>query len=255
MTLSEILHHSTDEFLVLLVLCLVVAGLLKGIIGVGMPIVAMPMLTLLLNVPAAVGLLSVPLLLTNVPQALEGDRTWPRVVSLIPVFAGMIPGTILGVRLLVGFDAHSEYLVVGGILFMVATLMIFKPSIAVSQEHRRSVGLGVGLLGGMLGGLAAMPGPIVFMYLLGCGLRGPQFIKDASIFLIGASAILAVALAAGSHMTVSDVLISCLASIPVFLGMYFGQKLRGFIREEAFRRCVMLVVLLSAVDLIRRGLG
>ena len=53
---------------------LVVAGLLKGIIGVGMPVVALPLLALFIDIKSAAMLLSMPLIFSNLPQALEAER-------------------------------------------------------------------------------------------------------------------------------------------------------------------------------------
>jgi uncharacterized membrane protein YfcA len=79
---------------------LIVAGLLKGTIGVGMPVVALPLLSLFIDVKSAVMLLSMPLILSNLPQALEGGKTGRCLMQLMPVILGMIPGLVLGVRVL-----------------------------------------------------------------------------------------------------------------------------------------------------------
>ena len=78
--------------LIIVDIFLVVAGLMKGIIGVGMPIVALPLLSMLIDVRAAVMLLAVPLILSNVPQAIEGGRTLECFRRLVPVLLGMVPG-------------------------------------------------------------------------------------------------------------------------------------------------------------------
>jgi DNA-binding CsgD family transcriptional regulator/PAS domain-containing protein len=72
-----------------------VAGVMKGIIGVGMPIVALPLLSMLIDVRAAVMLLSMPLILSNIPQAIEGGETVACFMRLIPVLLGMMPGWAL----------------------------------------------------------------------------------------------------------------------------------------------------------------
>ena len=71
---------------------LIVAGLLKGTIGVGMPVVALPLLSLFIDVKSAV-MLSMPLILSNLPQALEGGKTGRCLVQLMPVILGMIPAS------------------------------------------------------------------------------------------------------------------------------------------------------------------
>ena len=89
---------------------LIVAGLLKGIIGVGMPVVALPLLSLFIDVKSAAMLLSMPLIFSNLPQALEGGRTGQCLMQLMPVILGMIPGLFLGVRALLALDAELQRL-------------------------------------------------------------------------------------------------------------------------------------------------
>src|SRR3984885_12219238 len=98
---------------------LIVAGLLKGIIGVGMPVVALPLLSLFIDVKSAAMLLSMPLIFSNVPQALEGGKTGRCVMHLMPVFLGTIPGLFLGVRLLLALDANVAKIIAGLVLICV----------------------------------------------------------------------------------------------------------------------------------------
>src|ERR1700755_843610 len=97
--LAHVLEKATPGLIALLAVSLAIAGLLKGVIGVGMPIVAFPMLSMLLDVPTAVMLLSMPLVLSNIPQALEGGFVGQTLWSLAPVLAGLLPGTWIGVSL------------------------------------------------------------------------------------------------------------------------------------------------------------
>ena len=48
-------------------------------------------------------------------------------------------------------------------------------------------------------------------------------------------------------------MISAGALVPVALGMYAGQKLRGRIAPEIFKRLVLLAVLASGAELVRRA--
>ena len=66
---------------------LIVAGFLKGIIGVGMPIIALPLLSLFIDVKSAAMLLSMPLIFSNLPQALEGGKTGRCLMQLMPVIS------------------------------------------------------------------------------------------------------------------------------------------------------------------------
>src|SRR5205823_12160496 len=98
--LIRTLYFEQASIIAAVVCSLIVAGFLKGIIGVGMPVVALPLLSLVIDVKSAAMLLSMPLIFSNLPQALEGGKTGRCLVQLMPVILGTIPGVFLGVRVL-----------------------------------------------------------------------------------------------------------------------------------------------------------
>ncbi|MGB7887354.1 MAG: sulfite exporter TauE/SafE family protein, partial [Xanthobacteraceae bacterium] len=96
--LSRTLYSEQASIIAAVVCSLIVAGFLKGIIGIGMPVVALPLLSLFIDIKSAAMLLSMPLIFSNLPQALEGGKTGRCLMQLMPVILGMIPGLLLGVR-------------------------------------------------------------------------------------------------------------------------------------------------------------
>jgi uncharacterized membrane protein YfcA len=253
--LLDVLNSSSGQLLIVLALFLVVAGLMKGIIGVGMPIVALPLLSTIIDVRAAVMLLAVPLILSNIPQALEGGRTLQCLKRLLPVLLGMTPGILLGVTILLAGNPATIKVVAGGVIVLVAMLTWAAPKFQLREGIRTPVGFGAGFAGGVLGGVAALPGPLVFTYLLAKGLRGKEFTKEASLFLVLSSALLAVLLASSSTFDWADVLVSAAALIPVAAGMLLGQKLRALVPADAFKKAVLVIVLLSGLGLVFKSLG
>ena len=252
--LWELLNSTSGLILIALTICLVVAGLMKGIIGVGMPIVALPLLSMLIDVRAAVMLLAVPLVLSNIPQALEGGQTLACCRRLLPVLLGMMPGIFLGVTLLLNGNPVAIKAIAGCVIVVVAGLTWVAPKFQVRESLRGPVGLSAGFAGGVLGGVAALPGPLVFTYLLAKGLRGKAFTKEASLFLVLSSALLATFLASSSKFDRIDIVISTIALIPVAFGMFFGQKLREYIPADVFKKAVLLIVLLSGLGLTVKAL-
>jgi uncharacterized protein len=253
--LWDVLHGSPGLILALLAVFLVVAGLMKGIIGVGMPIVALPLLSMLIDVRAAVMLLSMPLILSNIPQAIEGGETLACFMRLIPVLLGMMPGILLGVIVLVDGDPATTKVIAGSVIVLVAGLTLVAPRFQLRESLKTPVGVAAGFAGGALGGVAAMPGPLVFTYLLAKGLRGKEFTKEASLFLVLSSALLAIFLSSSRIFSWADLVISTSALIPVGIGMYLGQRLRDLIPADFFKRAVLVVVLLSGLELIYKTLA
>jgi uncharacterized protein len=225
----DILHASSGLILALLTVFPVVAGLMKGIIGVGMPIVALPLLSMLIDVRAAVMLLSMPLILSNIPQAIEGGETVACFMRLIPVLLGMMPGILRGVTVLVNGDPATTKVIAGSVIVLVAGLTLVAPRFQLRENLKTPVGVAAGFAGGALGGVVAMPGPLVFTYLLAKGLHGKEFTKEASLFLVLSSALLAILLSSSHIFSWADLAISTGALIPVGIGMYLGQRLRDLI--------------------------
>jgi uncharacterized protein len=236
------------------VLCsLIVAGFLKGIIGVGMPVVALPLLSLFIDVKSAAMLLSMPLIISNLPQALEGGKTGRCLMQLTPVVLGMIPGLFLGVRILLALDANVARIIAGFVLIGVAGVTLLTPKLKLQPRLVLPAGLTFGFFGGVLGGIAAMAGPLVFIFLLAKGLRGQAFTKEASLYLVVSSGLLAILLTASPEFSWLDVGVSTAAMAPVGLGMYAGQRMRDKIAPETFKKLVLIAVIAAGAELLRHG--
>ena len=252
--LLEIWHTAPNWLLTAIIASLVIAGLLKGVIGVGMPIIALPLLSMLIDVRASVMLLSVPLVLSNIPQALEGGKVIPCVTALVPVLIGMVPGIVLGVAILLTIDPGMAKLIAGIVVIIIGGLTLLAPRLEIIGRVQAPAGLASGFVGGVLGGLAAMPGPIVFVYLLAKGLRGRTFTKEASMFLVLSAALLAVILTSSHAFAWSDLGVSTAALAPVAAGMVMGQRVRDTVPGYAFKNGVLVVVLLSGAELVRKAI-
>ena len=142
----------------------------------------------------------------------------------------------------------------GASVILVAALTLLAPKLQIKRRMIGPVGLGAGFCGGLLGGIAALAGPPVLIFLLAKGLSGRAFTKEASMFLVVSSVLLASALTSSRQFDWHDVLISILATVPVVAGMLVGQKVRDAVPADAFKTLVVLVVLLSGAQLVWKGM-
>lgn len=132
--LIRTLYFEQASIIAAVVCSLIVAGFLKGIIGVGMPVVALPLLSLFIDVKSAAMLLSMPLIFSNLPQALEGGKTGWCLVQLMPVILGMIPGLFLGVRVLLALDANVAEIIAGLVLMGVGGVTLLAPKLQLQSR-------------------------------------------------------------------------------------------------------------------------
>lgn len=244
--LIRTLYFEQASIIAAVVCSLIVAGLLKGIVGVGMPVVALPLLSLFIDIKSAAMLLSMPLIFSNLPQALEGGKTGRCLVQLMPVILGMIPGLFLGVRVLLALDANVAKIIAGLVLMGVGGITLLAPKLQLRSHSVLPTGITFGFFGGM-------PGPLVFIFLLAKGLRGKAFTKEASLYLVVSAGLLAILLTASRQFSWLDVSISAAAMLPVVLGMYVGQHMRDKIAPETFKKLVLIAVIAAGADLLRHG--
>jgi uncharacterized membrane protein YfcA len=229
---------------------LFVAGTTKGLIGIGMPIVAVPLLNVVVDLPTTVALLSIPLILSNIPQALQGERVGIVVRRLSPILLGLTFGVVIGVHLLTTLSPSSLKPIVGAALVGIVILMLLTPHFAIPKRVEPVAGPVVGLVGGILGGLAALPGPFVFVYILALGVTRDQFVQYSSMFLAIAATLVTLALGGMGGLSWTDAAISTLATAPILLGMWLGTYVRKLVSPELFRKLILGVVAISGVHLI-----
>src|SRR4029079_5131599 len=98
-------------------------------IGVVMPVVALPLLSLFIDIKSAAMLMSMPLIFSNVPQALEGGQTGRCLMQLMPVILGTIPGLFLGVRVLLVVDASVAKIIAGLVLMGIGGVTLLAPKL------------------------------------------------------------------------------------------------------------------------------
>jgi uncharacterized membrane protein YfcA len=252
--LVDVVTTASSPLVAAIIVSLILAGMLKGILGVGLPTIALPLVTMFIDLRAAVMLLSMPLVLSNIPQALEGGGAAKCLLRLAPVLMGMLPGILVGVALLFIVKASIATLLTGCIVLIVGSLPLFKPDFELPSKSHTPLGFLSGFSGGILGGLAAMPGPLVFTFLLAKGLRGKTFTKEASMFLVVSALLLAATLASSQRFDVRDLAISAGAVAPVAVGMVIGQRFRDAVPALMFRRLVLIVVLASGIELVRKAI-
>ena len=138
--LIHVLYFEQPTIIAAVACSLILAGLLKGIIGVGMPVVALPLLSLFIDIKSAVMLLSMPLIFSNLPQALEGGKTGQCLMQLMPVILGMIPGLFVGVRVLLALDANVADIIAGLVLMGVGGITLLAPKLQLRRQQRDAAG-------------------------------------------------------------------------------------------------------------------
>jgi uncharacterized protein len=230
------------------------AGIVKGAIGFGFPLLAIPLISTLWEPKHAVVLVSLASLVNNLGVAVRPGGTRETFRRMLPVLAGMLVGTAIGAFLLASVPSGVLAMVVGIAALVFASVAILKPDLAVPPHLERYLALPMGLFGGILGGSTGIAGPFVVSYTHALKLSKLQFVYALTwIYLIGAIVQVTTYAQLGlfDALTLAMGLISCL---PNFLGVGIGFRIQDHIDHALFRKIVVLVIGVSGIGLVVRSI-
>lgn len=232
----------------------VLAGVVKGVTGMGLPTVAMGLLGAFLSPVAAAGLMVIPSFVTNALQLASGPNVTGLVTRLWPMLVGIVCGTIGGVSMLAGGDTHRTTTGLGFALVVYALYALVAPPFVVSPRWEGCLSLVSGLVTGLVTGCTG-----VFVIPAVPYLQSLRFDRDDLIQALGLSfTVSTVALAAGlaamGAWSVGDAGMSIFAVVPALIGMLIGQRLRRKISPPTFRRWFLIFLGLLGMELALRGL-
>jgi uncharacterized protein len=253
--LDSMLGHL--DLLAALALVFVLAGFVKGAIGMGLPTVAMGFLTLLMPPAAAAAILILPSFVTNVWQLATGPQLAGLLRRLWPMQAAVALGTIGGARLLGTVNSPLAVAGLGAALALYA-LSALLPQRLQQRLHvppRHEAWLGP-LAGAVTGIVTAMTGVFVIPavpYLQALQLDREDLIQALGLSFTVSTVALAVALAEDSAFHWSDLPAMLLALAASFAGMMLGQAVRTRMRPETFRVWFLVGLLLLGAHLMLRA--
>lgn len=242
------------EMLVFAVLVFLLAGVVKGVIGIGLPLICVPLLSGLIGPITAMALMAVPIIGVNVWQMAQSGRFRWAVRRFWPAIPALTGGTVIGLMFLTNMKIETLTLVVGVIVIAMSIIQLFPLNITIAGHQERWMTPGIGLASGIMGGVSSFLGPLMAVYLVALRIDKDQFIGTiAMIYFISALPFFG-GLALTGHLGWNELFASAAGTAIIFVGVVAGQILREMIPPERFRRAVLAMMILIGANMIRKGL-
>jgi uncharacterized membrane protein YfcA len=232
---------------------MIAGGVVKGVVGIGLPLVALPVMVNFIPVPKAIALLILSSFATSVWQSADGGQFSPSVKRFWPLLIGVAIGVAISAKALATFDIKLLYLILGVFVTTFASLLHRRLVFTVAPRAERWAAPLTGIVAGLVGGLSMLFGPVYVMYLSGLRLGKEMLVAAVSLANVWATIVLAVAMAQYNLLGGADLLASLLALIPSSIGVVIGTRLRHRINEDVFRKTLAVVLFLIGLNLIRRA--
>ncbi|MHA6299599.1 sulfite exporter TauE/SafE family protein [Devosia sp. CAU 1758] len=238
--------------LAIMVMALGAGAVVKGATGMGLPLVALPVLTTFFGLQHAVGLMCVPLIFTNAWQvwrfrAIRHDDR----MAFLPLFlVGGAVGIGLGTWALTSLPERALILTLGVILLVYVALRLAAPHFVVGPVLARRAGPLAGMGGGILQGATGISAPIGVTFIHAMSMDRDAHVFAVSTMFLLYSAVQLPALSIAGVMQPQWLLEGFLALIPIIIFMPLGQAIAGKLSRKAFDRMILIFLGLIGVKMV-----
>jgi uncharacterized membrane protein YfcA len=226
---------------------LLVAGLVKGLVGLGLPTITIALTSLVLPLPEAMALVAFPTIFSNIWQAAVGGRfrtilrrQWPLIVPLaVTLYATM---GLLGRK-----GPEWAFLVLGATLVAYSTLGLLRIRLHIHADLEKPLAPLIGAVSGFVGGVVGVPVVPLMPYLQGLDIKPSELVQTLGVVLCATSFSLAISLLSFGLLDGPRALVSAAAAVPALVGMWLGQQVRLRLSIDQFRIAVFWALLLTGL--------
>lgn len=233
----------------MLILIFIIAGLVKGVTGMGLPTVAMGLLGSLMSPVTAAALLLMPSAVTNIWQMFAGRYIGQLIVRLWPMMLGIIVATIPATALLTA-DAAWSGMALGIVLIIYACGAWLAPVWAVPARHEYWLTPLIGLVTGVITGITGVFVIPAVPYLQALKLDKEQLVQALGLSFTVSTLALTLGLVINGAFKTEQFSMSLLYVLPALAGMWLGQLIRKRISQQRFRQCFFLLLIVIGLQLL-----
>ena len=229
------------------------AGFVKGVIGLGLPTVSMGLLAVAMTPVQALTIVIAPAIVTNIWQTFVGPYLRDIVRRLWPLMLGTAVAIWACGGLMTGPYARYGPIVLGELLVVYALVSLVKFQFTVAPAHEKWVG---GIVGVITGTVAAATGVQVIPsmpFMQSIGMEKNELVQALGVFFTVATVAQAFNLTSAGLLNASTALPGLVGMAAAFAGMFLGQAVRERLQPAAFRRWFLIAMLLLGVYLTANG--
>ncbi|CUH39209.1 Sulfite exporter TauE/SafE [Jannaschia seosinensis] len=238
------------------VLIAVTAGLVKGMVGFALPLIMISGLSSFLDPRLALAGILMSVLATNgwqvtrqglTPAREAAERHWRYLlIVMVAIF--------LTAQLVTIIPRRAFYLILGVPVVGLSLMQLRGVRLHVPPERRAAAEWGIGLVSGVLGGLAGTWGPMTVLYLMAIDTpRARQMVVQGVIYGAGAVVLFLAHLRSGI-LNAETFWFSAALLPAALIGMSLGFKLQDRMDQALFRKVTLIVLIVAGINLIRRGI-
>lgn len=251
--MSALSLPSTDLIL-LIAVAFAIAGTIKGVVGLGLPTISAAIMASVIDLRMAVGILILPLLVTNLWQVVQVGAvgTLVRRFGVLNLAAGA--GLWIGTSILFTVDGRWVQIGLGVLLIVNAVFQVSGRLPVIPRAREAALSVPVGLISGIIGGMTGSQGIVIAVYLASLNLTRDEYVQGVGLSFLLTGIVWVVAIAAHGGITLETLPLSILALAVALAAMAIGTRVRHRLPQARFRQAVFVIMALMGANLLRRAL-
>ena len=230
-----------------IMLALVLSGSVKGVFGIGFPVVAMAILPLFITPISAITVIALPIVVTNIQQ-LFSEKEWRHIIIKYRYMAlFMLLASFLSSQILTQISVDLITAIIGFALALFAIYSLFNFTLPITTHSSWQIiaGASSGLLSGMTGIQST-----AIIYFASLDISRDEFVGAVGyIFLVGGLG-LSIGLINNNLLNSSTVILSLFGVLFSVVGFKLGSLLRPYIHSELFKKLLFLLMLIIGMKQI-----
>jgi uncharacterized protein len=239
----------SEPLLILIAAAFLLAGFVKGVIGLGLPTVSMGLLAVTMPPSRALAIVIAPAIITNIWQTFGGPYLRDIIRRLWPLMAGTVVGIWLNAGMLTGPYARYGTIVLGLLLVIYAIVGLSKVSFKVGRRDEKWLGAIIGVITGVVSAATGVQVIPSMPFMQAIGMEKDELVQALGVFFTVATVALAFSLTTAGLLSASTALPGAVAMAASFAGMFIGQAVRSRMQPEAFRRWFLIAMILLGIYL------
>jgi uncharacterized protein len=238
-----------EPLLLFIAAAFLLAGFVKGVIGLGLPTVSMGLLAVTMQPSRALAIVIVPAIITNIWQTFVGRYLRDIIRRLWPLMVGTVAGIWLNAGMLTGPYARYGAIVLGVLLVIYAIVGLSKLNFRVARPDEKWIGGIVGVITGVVSAATGVQVIPSMPFMQAIGMEKDELVQALGVFFTVATVALAFNLTSAGLLDASTALPGAVAMAASFTGMFVGQAVRSRMQPEAFRRWFLIAMILLGIYL------
>ena len=243
----------TAGVLLVVVFAFLAGGLVKGLIGGGLPSIVVPIMALVVDPAYAAAVTLIPVMTTNIWQAVDGNRMMGVLRRFWAYYLCLAIGVAAGSQILVGLPPQLSALLIGIAVVLMSPVAIASHRFHVSGKREVWFNPVVGGAMGIVGGTTVIFTPTL-IYFAALRVDKDTYVTAAALTALFCMVPLYLGLGFSATLTWEVTRASLILLFPTMAGYFVGRALRNAVSQRSFRMILTASLVSVGIGLIYKGL-